>query len=123
MHEAVLIFVVLPVVYSVAFLGWCYLAEKKPIFSKRNSRSALSVICRHTTVLLILVILAQMAFRFYSSLPSWLTDKAMIVVRGGRYSYFELFCIASVWAIGAAETRWIYVGSDGDRSDSGERPS
>ena len=65
MHQALLIFVGVPVVYSIGFFGWCYLAEKKPIFSKRNSRSMLSLICGHITVLLILVMLAQMAFRFY----------------------------------------------------------
>jgi hypothetical protein len=115
MHQALLIFVALPAVYSVSFFGWCYLAEKKPIFSKRNSRSMLSVICGHTTVLLILVILAQMAFRFYPSLPGWLTDK-VLPGRGLKHSCFELLCVVSVLAIGAAEKRWIYVDRGLDES-------
>ena len=108
MHQALLIFVALPVVYSVSLFGWCYLAEKKPIFSKRNSRSTLSMVCGHASVLLILVVLAQVALRFYSSLPGWVTDEAFRL-RGSSHSVFEMLCIFSVLVIGAGEKRWIYV--------------
>jgi hypothetical protein len=117
MHQTLLIFVAIPVVYSVSFFGWCYLAEKKPIFSKRNSRSMLSVICGHITVLLILIVLAQMAFRFLPSLPSWVTDRPFQVY-AHRPSYFVVLCTVIVLAIGAAETRWIYVDRGIDESNS-----
>ena len=115
MHQALLIFVAIPVIYSVGFFVWCYIAEKKPIFSKRNARSTSTVICGHVTVLLILVMLAQMAFRFYPSLPDWLTDK-VLPGRGFKHSCFELLCVVSVLAIGAAEKRWIYVDRGSDES-------
>lgn len=122
MHQALLIFVGVPVVYSIGFFGWCYLAEKKPVFSKRNSRSMLSVICGHITVLLILVVLAQMAFRFLPSLPSWLTDRPFQVYAHGP-SYFVVLCTVIVLAIGAAETRWIYVDRGLYESESSVGPS
>ncbi len=124
MHQALLIFVALPIVYSVAFFGWCYLAEKKPVFSKRNSRSVLMVLCGHFTVVLILVMLAQTAFRFFPSLPSWFTYEWIVLSRvGERWSYFEILCIASVWAIGAAEMHWIFVDSGRDNSEPQDVPS
>jgi hypothetical protein len=108
MHQVLLIFAVFPIVYSISFFGWCYLAEKKPIFSKRNSRPKSSVICGHVAVLLVLIMLAQIGFQFYQSLPAWFTDK-VIPGEGMKYSCFELLCIVSVLVIGAAEIRWIYV--------------
>ncbi len=122
MHSALLIFVALPVVYSIGFVGWCYLAEKKPIFSKRNSRSMLSVTCGHTTVLLILIMLAQTAFRFYPSLPGWLTDK-VLPGNGFKHSCFELLCVVSVLVIGAAEIRWIYIDRGKGEPKSKRSPS
>ena len=102
MHQALLIFVALPIVYSVAFFGWCYLAEKKPVFSKRNSRSVLMVLCGHYTVVLILVMLAQTAFRFFPSLPSWFTYEWIVLSRvGERWSYFDdlMHCLClGYWA-------------------------
>jgi hypothetical protein len=123
MHQALLIFVALPVVYSVSFFGWCFLAEKAPIFSKRNSRSMLSVICGHTTFLLILVILAQMALRFYPSLPTGFTELSIPGKAGVRHSFFELLCIFCILAIGVAEKRWIYVDRGLDESESNGSPS
>ena len=107
MHQALLIFAVLPIVYSIGFFGWCYLAEKKPIFSKRNTRSTSTVICGHVTVLLILIMLAQIGLQFYPSFPGWLTDKTFLL--RGQGSLVDVFCIISVLAIGAIETRWIYI--------------
>jgi hypothetical protein len=115
MHQASPIFVVLPIVYSIGFFIWCYLAEKKPIFSKRNSRSMLSVICGHITVLLILVMLAQISIRIYPSLPGWLTDK-VLPGRGSNVSCFEFLQVVSVMVIGVAEKRWIYVDRGLDES-------
>ncbi len=122
MHQALLIFVALPVVYSIGFFGWCYLAEKKPVFSRRNSRSASVVMCGHVAVLLILVMLAQTAFRFFASLPSWLSEEKFRL-RGSNWSVFEFLCIAFVWAIGATETRWIFVDSGRDVSEPQDVPS
>jgi hypothetical protein len=107
MYQALLIFVAILVVYSVGFFIWCYLAEKKPIFSKRNARSTSSVICGHVTVLLILIMLAQIGLQFYPSFPGWLTDKTFLL--RGQGSLVNVLCIISVLAIGAAETRWIYI--------------
>lgn len=109
-QRELLLFVVIPVVYSIAFFGWCYLAEKMPIFSKRNARSITMVACSHAAAVLMLILLSEAAFRFYASFPSWLTDPAFLA-RGHKYSIFELSCIAAVWLIGWAETRWIYVDS------------
>jgi hypothetical protein len=122
MRQALLIFVALPVIYSVGFFVWCYLAEKKSIFSKRNSRSMLSVICGHTTVLLILIMLAQMALRFYPLLPSWLTDRPFEVY-SRRPSYFLALCAVFVLAIGAAEKRWIYIDRGLDEPESNDGPA
>ncbi len=117
MHRELMIFFVLPVVYSIGFFGWCYLAERKPVFSKRNSRSILTVICGHTTVLLILVMMAQIGSKVYPSLPAWLTDETFRL-RGGNHSVFEILCIVSVLLIGAAETRWIYIDHVLDKPES-----
>jgi uncharacterized protein YacL len=122
MQQALLIFVAIPVVYSVGFFIWCYLAEKKPIFSKRNSRSMVSVMYGHITVLLILTMLAQMASRFYPSLPSWLTDRPFQVY-AHRPSYFVVLCTVIVLAIGAAETRWIYIDRGSDEPESNDSPA
>ena len=124
MHQALLIFVALPVVYSIGFFGWCYLAEKKPVFSRRNSRSASVVMCGHVAVLLILVMLAQTAFRFFPTLPSWFTYEWIVLSRvGERWSYFEILCIVFVLIIGGAETRWIFVDSGRDDSELQDVPS
>ena len=48
-------------------------------------------------------------------LPGWLTDK-VLPGRGFKHSCFELLCIVSVLAIGAAEKRWIYVDRGLDES-------
>jgi uncharacterized membrane protein len=117
MHQAMLIFVWLPIVYSISFFGWCYLAEKKPVFSKRNSRPISLVIFSHITALLILIVLAQIAFRFYPSLPDWVTGGG-VNLKLNRRSPFEFFCVILVWAIGAIEMRWIYVNRGLDESES-----
>ena len=117
MNQPLLIFVALPVVYSVGFFGWCYLAEKKPIFSNRNSRSMLSVICGHITVLLILVMLAQISNRFYPLLPGWFTDR-VLPGRGSKASCFEVLQVVSIMVTGAAEKRWIYIDRGVDESKS-----
>jgi cytochrome bd-type quinol oxidase subunit 2 len=121
-ERELLIFVAIPAIYSIAFFGWCYLAERMPIFSKRNSRSSLTVICGHITILLLLIMLGQVAFQFYPSLPSWLTDKT-IQSRGSSKSAFEILCVLFVVLIGIAEKRWIYVDSRMGRSASKKDPS
>jgi hypothetical protein len=122
MHQALLIFVALPVVYSICVFGWCYLAEKKPVFSDRNLRSMPSVICGHVAVLLILVMLAEIGFQFYPSFPGWLTDETFRL-RGSNHSVFEILCIVSTWVIGAAETRWVYIDRSLDESASNNDPT
>ena len=112
-----LIFVVIPVAYSIGFFGWCYLAKKMPIFSKRNAKSSLKVICGHVNVLLILVIFAQIGFRLYPSLPNWLTEQTL-QARHGRQSIFEFSCIVAVLLIGWAEKQWIYVDSIRNQSET-----
>jgi hypothetical protein len=116
-RRELLIFVAIPIVYPVCFFGWCYLAEKMPIFSKRNARSSSTVACGHITVLLILILLSQIAFQIYAFLPDWLTDQ-IIVARGGKHSVFEILCIVFSVAIGAIEKRWVYIDSDVDNSGS-----
>jgi hypothetical protein len=113
-------FAVFPILYSVGFFGWCCLAEKIPIFSKRNSRSMSSVICGHVSILLILIMLSQMTFRFYPSLPRWLTDKTWSL--RGSHSIFEFVCFLCVLAIGAIERRWIYVDSRAENSEAKDSP-
>jgi hypothetical protein len=110
MRQALMIFVLLPVVYSVSFFGWCYLAEKAPIFSRQNSRSKSTVICGHVSALLILVTLAEIADRINPSLPAWVTER-VIPGKSSKSSLFEIVCGVVVFAIGGIEKRWIYVGS------------
>lgn len=105
-----LVFAVFPAVYTIGFFGWCYLAEKSPIFSSENSRSTSTAICGHVSVLLILIMLAEIANRIYPSLPAWLTDR-MIPGKSSKSSIFELLCCAVVLAIGAIEKHWIYIDS------------
>jgi hypothetical protein len=121
-RQAQFAFIVFPILYSVGFFGWCSLAEKMPIFSKRNSRSMPSVICGHVSVLLLLAMLAQMTFRFYPSLPNWLTDQTFRL-RGSEHSVFEVLGIIFVLTIGAIEKRWIYIDSGTDNSEAMDRPS
>lgn len=108
-----LIFVALPVAYSVGFFGWCYLAGKAPIFSRQNSRSKSTVICGHVSILLILVMLAEIAHQINPSLPAWLTDR-VIPGKSSKSSLFEIVCGVVVFAIGGIEKRWIYVDSSVD---------
>jgi hypothetical protein len=110
MQRDLLTWVVVPVAYSIGFFGWCYLAEKMPIFSKRNARPISTVVCGHLAVLLLLILLAQMAIDFYPLLPGWLTDK-IFTARGNRLSLFECLCFISVFLVGLIEKRWIYVDS------------
>lgn len=111
-------FILLPILYSVGFFGWCCLAEKMPIFSRRNSRSMPSVICGHVSILLILIMLTQMTSRFYQILPGWLTDKTWSL--RAPHSIFEFLCFLFVLAIGAIEKLWIFVDSRMDNSESKE---
>jgi hypothetical protein len=105
-----LTFVAIPAAYSLGFFGWCYLAERMPIFSKRNARSISTVISGHFSVLLILVILAQVAFKLYPVLPGWMTDPTY------RATVFERLCIVAVLFVGWAEKRWIFIDSSAGRS-------
>jgi hypothetical protein len=116
-QQELLIFVAIPVVYSIGFFGWCYLAEKMPIFSKRNARSPATVIGSHAAVLLVLILLIQVAIQIYPSLPDWLTDP-FIRGRGGSCSVFGWSCIIAVLLIGRAEMQWIYIESGMDQSQA-----
>jgi hypothetical protein len=121
MQHRLLILVAVPIAYSIVFFGWCYLAGKAPIFSERNLHSAPRVICAHVSVLLILAMLAQAAFRLYPALPGWLTDPSF--GRGGRHSLFEYLCTFTVLAIGYIEKRWVYAESGVESPDSKEGSS
>jgi hypothetical protein len=110
-QRALLIFVAVPVLYSIGFFIWCCYAEKMPIFSKRNTRSIASVIRGHTIILMILMLLTEIAIGSYSSLPNWITEK-IIPRRFGRDSIFELLCIAIVVSMAYVEKRWIYIEDD-----------
>jgi hypothetical protein len=115
-------FIAIPFAYSVGFFGWCYLAEKMPIFSKRNARPVPTILCGHVAVLLFLILLAQMAIDFYPLLPGWMTD-TIYIVRGGRHSLFGGLCIISVLLVGLIEKKWIYIDSDADKSATESDPS
>ena len=117
-RQAQFAFIVFPILYSVGFFGWCCLAEEMPIFSKRNSRSTPSVICGHVSILLILIMLAQMTSRFHPTLPRWLADKTWSL--RGSHSIFEFLCFLFVLAVGATEKLWIFVDSGMDESESKE---
>ncbi len=117
MRQALMIFVLLPVVYSVGFFGWCYLAEMAPIFSSQNSRSKSTAICGHVSVLLILVMLAEIAHRINPSVPGWLTDR-VIPGKSLKSSLFEIVCVVVVFAIGGIEKRWIDIDSSAVDSKS-----
>lgn len=108
MQRALLIFVVIPSLYSIGFFIWCCYAERIPIFSKRNTRSAASVIRGHTIVLLLLALLTEIAIGAYSSLPNWMT--ARISFRFG--SIFELLCSVLVVLMAYLEKLWIYIDDD-----------
>jgi hypothetical protein len=115
-QRELLIFVAIPVAYSVGFFGWCYLAEKMAIFSKRNAKPPTTVICGHAAVLLSLIFLTQITIQSYPALPNWLTDGSFHL-RGSPASVFEVSCIIAVLLIGWAEKQWIYVDSDADQSE------
>jgi hypothetical protein len=116
-QQELLIFVAIPIAYSIGLFGWCYLGEKMPVFSKRNARSPSSVIGSHAAVLLILILLAQVAIQIYPSLPGWLTDP-LIHARGASSSVFDWTCIIAVLLIGRAEMKWIYIESGMGQSEA-----
>ncbi len=62
----------------------------------------------HTTFLMILVLLTEIAIGCYPSLPSWMTER-LIPRRFGRDSVFELLCVALVVLIAYVEKIWIYI--------------
>jgi len=118
MQRDLLIWVVIPVVYSIGFFSWCYLAEKMPIFSKRNARSTPTVVCGHVVVLLILILLAQVAVDFYSSFPGWLIEPSHSARGVDKFSLFDVVCFASVPVIALIEMRWVYIDSEAVNSAS-----
>jgi len=126
MQRDLLTWVVVPVAYSIGFFSWCYLAEKMPIFPKRNARSVPTILCGHVAVLLFLILLAQMAIDFYPSLPDWLKEDTMVdgitISEAIRYSVYGIFCIVSL-IVGRIEKHWIYVDPDAGDSTSGSNPS
>lgn len=76
-QRALLIFVVVPSLYTICFFAWCY-AERLSVFSKRNRRSTAAVIRGHAMVLMILVLLTEIAMGSYPSLPDWMTEKTIL---------------------------------------------
>ena len=123
MQRDLLTWVVVPVAYSIGFFSWCYLAEKMPIFSKRNARSVPTILCGHVAVLLFLILLAQIAIDFYPSLPDWLKEENLSLLwESNRYSVYGIFCIVSL-IVGQIEKHWIYVDPDAGESTSGSNPS
>ena len=124
MHRNLLTWVVTPVAYSIGFFGWCYLAEKMPIFSKRNARSFPTILCGHVAALLFLILLAQMAIDLYPSLPDWLKEETQetSLWEASRYSVYGIFCIVSL-IVGLIEKHWIFVDPDAGDPTSGSNPS
>lgn len=114
-QRALLIFVVIPSLYSLGFFFWCCYAERMPIFSKRNTRPLASVIRGHMIFLLILVLFTEIAVGSYPSLPNWITER--ISFRYG--SIFQFLCVFAVVMLGFAEKFWIFIEDDSASAKNG----
>jgi uncharacterized sodium:solute symporter family permease YidK len=120
-HDSWLIYAAVALGYTVFLIGWCYIKDSAPIFSKRNSRPIQMVIWAHLVSVVILLELTWFAIYIYPSLPDWLTNDG----HGSTRSIFSCLVISGLVVFGFIERRWIYVEveSDSDDPTSEDNPS